>query len=447
MLDGNDNVVSRIIPVSAFTGIYSNITAYAFSEIFDMKNPNFYYQLDSSRRNIPNAQGYIDSTVSEKGHVLHNLYMVSPLQTDEDPGIMYCYRSSETANYKDYLHPLQTEKQLNSFKTKFTEAEFAKYFKNTWDLVDTSLFKPDMIQSMRYIGASGRLGQQSAVIAACRQIAQLEKQQQDSPMFDNSGMVKSLQSELIPLPYTLEDDLHPRCITLQELEKLSDIYDTNWGIGVGVDFADPLKDDITKGARTITSFIAKGLPGSRSDPGLHITLGDKARYIYFLVNLIHIQFNEVADVQEEMESFLFEFGSILTFCSERWGAGEMRNYCNEKDIHMELISPTYEKQRTGFNDFYRLVKSGRFKAPPTVVGGSETDDVMQEEMEAFRHDVHKKWYGSLTKKTQTGIQDDCMFSICWGLYGLREKTPDDFIAANSDLFMGTFVPDLTMLGQ
>lgn len=447
LCDSNGNIVSKIIPVSAFTGVYSNITGYAFSEIFDMTNPKFFYQLDSSRRNIPNAQGYIDSTVSEKGHVLHNLYTASPLQTNEDPGIMYCYRFSDKANYDDYLHPCMTQKQLNSFRTKFTEAEFARYFKNTWDLLDTSVFKPAMIMSMRYIGASGQLGKQAEILSTCQQIVKLKHEQDQNPLFDNSGMIKSLQSDLVSLPYTLEDNMQPRSISLAELEKLSDTFDTNWGIGVGVDFADPLKDDVTRGARTMVSFIAKGLPGSRSDPQLHITLGDKARYIYFLLNLVHSPFNEPSDVQESMENFTYEFGNILTFCSERWGAGEMRKYCEEKDIQLELISPTYERQRTGFNELYRLVKSGRFKAPPTVVTGSDTEDVMQEEMEAFRHDVHKKWYGSLTKKTQTGVQDDCMFSLCWGLFGLREKTPDDFMSVNNDVFMGQFVPDSSISGK
>ncbi len=72
--DAEGNVKSIIKPISSFTGIVSNITGYTFSEIFAMKNPRFFTQLDGSIRNIPNALGCIDSTVSDKNHVLYKIY-------------------------------------------------------------------------------------------------------------------------------------------------------------------------------------------------------------------------------------------------------------------------------------------------------------------------------------------------------------------------------------
>jgi hypothetical protein len=56
-----NKVESFIRAISSFSGIVSNITGYTFSEIFDMKNPKFFVQLDGSTRNIPNALGVIDS--------------------------------------------------------------------------------------------------------------------------------------------------------------------------------------------------------------------------------------------------------------------------------------------------------------------------------------------------------------------------------------------------
>jgi len=445
--DSNGNTVSKIMAVSAFTGIYSNITAFAFTEIFDMTNPKFFYQLDSSRRNIANSQGYIDSTVSEKGHVLHDLYENSPLRNDTDPGILFIYRYSEKANQGDYLHPCNTQKQLNSFKAKFIEAEFARYFKNTWDLIDTAVFRPGMISAMRYIGYGNVLGANGQVQSDCRRMAELRNEEENHPERDNSGMIKSIECGLKPLPYNLIEDLHPRSMTANEAAMMSDIYDTNWALGVGADLADPLKDDTTRGARTILSFILKGLPGSRSDPHLHLTLKDQARYIYLLAHLQHIESNEPEDIQAALEDFIYEFGSIQTLCSERWGAATLRSYCEEKGIGYEFISPVYEKQRTGFNAFYRLVKSGYFKAPPTAVHGSETEDIMEEEMLAFRHDPHKKWYGSMTKKNPSGIQDDVMFSLCWNLYGLQNITPDDFVAHTGSMFMGAFIPGKSLIGK
>ena len=441
------DVVSRIIAVSAFTGIYSNITSYSFTELFDMKNPNFFYQLDSSRRNIPNSQGYIDSTVSEKEHVLYTLYEASPLRTNADPGILFCYRFSNRAMQDDYLHPCNTQKQLDSFRTKFTAAEFAKYFKNTWTLEDISVFKPATILAARYIGYNGVLGMQSHILKNCQMIHALEQEQQEDDLRDNRSQIDLLKSEMVPLPYELQLDFHPACISLHDLQHLGDLYDTNWAVGVGVDFADPLKDDTNKGAQTIMAFIVKGLPGSRTNPDLHLTMKDNARYVYFLIHLLHIKNNEPSEVQEKLEDFSYEFGSIQTFCSERWGAGELRKYCSENNIQIELISPTYDKQRTGFNEFYRLVQSGLFKLPATVVAGKEEEDILHEELIAFRHDVHKKWFGSLTKATAKGVQDDVMFAICWGLFGLREVTPDQFGTHNGAIFMGATVSNKDLVGE
>ncbi len=441
------DVVSKIVAVSAFSGIYSNITAYAFSELFDMTNPKFFYQLDSSRRNIPNSQGYIDSTVSEKGHVLHTLYEASPLVTNKDPGIHFCYRFSMRAMEADYLHPCNTQKQLDSFRTKFTPAEFARYFKNTWTLTDTSLFKPAMVMAARYIGYNNVLGLHSSILKNCQMIVKLEEQQEVDGLIDNKSQIELLESEMEPLPYSLQQDFHPTCISKDELAYLGDLYDTNWAIGVGLDLADPLKDEITKGAQSMITFTVKGLPGSRSQPDLHLTLEGKARYIYFLIHLVHLKSNEAAEAQENIETFSYEFGAVQTLCSERWGASSLKSYCEESNIQIELISPTYERQRTGFNEFYRLVQTGLLKIPQTAVEGKETEDVLNEELLAFRHDVHKKWYGSLTKNTKNGIQDDSMFAQCWGLYGLRELTPDDFGAQNDDIFMGQVINDKELVGD
>ena len=451
MRDGAGNIASKIMAVSAFTGIFSNITAFAFSEIFDMTNPKFFYQLDSSRRNIPNAQGYIDSTVSEPGHVLHNLYKASPLQNNTDPGILFCYRHSKEADYRDYLHPMQTQKQLNSFKAKFTTAQFAKYFKNLWDVTDTAVYNEATIRSMQYIGYNGELGSQHHIINALSRVVKLEQEQEEGAgLVDNRSVIESAMQGLNPLPYSLEENYQPQHASIVDLQTLGSVYDTHWGLGVGLDLADPLKDDTTKGARTILTMLAKGLPGSLSDPEMHLKMassGIAPRYIYFLLHLAVIETNEIADVKFMLDNLLGEFGGINNLCCERWGAADMRNFCDENMITLELISPTYERQRAGFNPMYTAVKTGHFKSPEVIIPGSRDESILHEEMIAFRHDVAKKWYGSITKKHQDGVQDDCMFSLAWGMYGLRELTPDDFESHFGDIFMGTVIPGKGLVGN
>jgi hypothetical protein len=64
---------SEIKTISSFSGIVSNINSYTFSEMFQMVKVDFFVQLDGSIRNIPNAMGCIDSTVSSKQHQLWRL--------------------------------------------------------------------------------------------------------------------------------------------------------------------------------------------------------------------------------------------------------------------------------------------------------------------------------------------------------------------------------------
>ena len=449
--DAAGNIVSKIMAVSAFTGIYSNITAFAFSEIFDMTNPKFFYQLDSSRRNIPNAQGYIDSTVSEIGHVLHNLYEASPLRKNADPSILFFYKFSKEAHFQDYLHPMQTQKQLDSFKAKFTPAEFAKYFKNVWNLDDTAVYDRPLIESMQYIGADGELGQQNVIYSTLKRVHKLRAESTESNgMIDNRSVIDAAMSGLIPAPYKLQDNLQPHPASLVDLHNLSSLYDTQWGLGIGLDLADPLKDDITLGARSMLTLIAKGLPGSASEPDLHLKLknsGHTPRYIYFLLHLAEIETHEIADVKMIIDLLLGDFGHINTLCVERWGAADLRHFCDENMINLQLISPTYEKQRAAFNPMYTAIKTGYFKAPAVVIPGAREESIIEEEMFAFRHDAVKKWYGSPTKRTKTGIQDDSVFSMAWGFYGLLEVTPDEFESHQGNIFMGSVQQNSDLIGR
>jgi len=174
--DSNGQIASSIRSVSAFSGILSNITAYNFTELFQQKNPTFFNQLDGSRRNIANAQAYIDSTVSDKGHTLHRLYEASPLKSNKDPGILFVYRFSKEALEKDYIHPMMTQKQLESFRVKFIPADFARFFKNTWELEETAVFSPAVIRSMHYIGFQGQLGYQQQIVNSCAKIVKHENE-------------------------------------------------------------------------------------------------------------------------------------------------------------------------------------------------------------------------------------------------------------------------------
>jgi hypothetical protein len=131
-------IVSSFQPISTYSGIVSNITGYTFSEMFDMKDPKFFVQLDGSVRNIINALGTIDSTVSTKDHVLYRLYKGTIKQ--EDKLTYFSYRCAPNADPDEYWHPLMTKDQLDSYRRKFPPADFDRYFRNVWELESGKLF-------------------------------------------------------------------------------------------------------------------------------------------------------------------------------------------------------------------------------------------------------------------------------------------------------------------
>ena len=128
--DESDNIGSIIRPISSFSGIVSNITGYTFSEIFDMKNPKFFTQLDGSIRNIPNALGVIDSTVSTKDHILYNLF--SSFAEQKTKTLYFSYRCSNKGVADDFWNPNMNQQDLDDYKVKFLPADFDRYFRNIW---------------------------------------------------------------------------------------------------------------------------------------------------------------------------------------------------------------------------------------------------------------------------------------------------------------------------
>jgi len=152
---GRHGVECVIRSISTMSGIKSNITGYTFSEMFDMKNPKFFVQLDGSVRNIPNALGVIDSTVSEKTHILHQMY--KSVREGKLQSVYFSYRRSVNAVEEDYWNPNMDTMQLNDYKEKFPFGEFERYFQNLWEAGTVQVFTDEMVDAMGILGADGNV--------------------------------------------------------------------------------------------------------------------------------------------------------------------------------------------------------------------------------------------------------------------------------------------------
>lgn len=428
-------VLSAIRSISSFNGIVSNITGYTFSEMFDMKNPKFFTQLDGSTRNVPNALGVIDSTVSDKSHVLYKMY--EAVTDGSLKQVHFSYRCSPYAESRDYYHPQMTQAQLDSYKHKFPPAEFDRYFKNLWDAGSIRFFTDEQIDAIGYWGVDNNIGNHAELIARLEAIhGRMNAVQGYRNIIDENKLsetnshvaylmnsterpLKTLQESLVPVSntYMLQDRLGSlRFADATDLAALSDLFNTDWSIHAGLDRADPMAVNVA--TRTVLTVVAKGLPGSRA--GMNVQNVEKeVPYIYVVVGMVTFKEHNLDDIKNAILEANYCLDGIDTFCSERWGAWDLSQWSFDNGIECELVSPTYERQRACFNEFYNCVVQGRFKCPAIPIHGSREEDVFREEIRLFTHDPLKKWFGSPEKHSPTGVQDDTMYATGWAMYGGR----------------------------
>jgi hypothetical protein len=346
--DAEGNVKSIIKPISSFTGIVSNITGYTFSEIFAMKNPRFFTQLDGSIRNIPNALGVIDSTVSDKSHVLYKLY-VNALVEKKTKKVFFSYRSSRMpdGDHNDFWHPYMTREQLDDYRAKFPFGEFERYFLNLWEAGQVRVFKDPHIEEIYAFGYDGHILNHKDLRAILTKKAELmeaiaayaQKGNKDMIVVELNQKIDELLGKIVPVDtiYRLFDQSDaPTMLSLKELNELGDKLDTDWAVSAGSDFGDPYAQDGR--ARTILTLIAKGLPGSRSNPNVWLQDVASPPYIYFIIGFFHIKDHSLGAVKDILDAAHNEYEGLDSYCSERFGNWDVQAWCEERGIMLSLSS-------------------------------------------------------------------------------------------------------------
>lgn len=434
--DPHGNIVSTIKAISSFSGIVSNITGYTFSEIFDMKDPRFFVQLDGSTRNTVNALGTIDSTVSSKDHILHRLYQA--YQSSSDRTLFFHYRRSPEGDYKDFWHPKNTQQQLNAYYYRFPAQDFNKYFKNIWNIGSGKLFSKYVVDSIFYMkDAQSDITDFEAPVELCKQREDLKTKHDNQDRRKNKGglrrrtktkgkinltyaeQISSIEKKLIPVDNYCQMNWNgvPRTVSAEELTEIGEVLDTDWAILAGCDRADPMAQDGE--ARTINVYVAKGLPGSRSNKKFYLEMTDVPEYVYFLVYVDHVVDSSLEGIKNSLRMIYNSFDGIDSFCAERWGIWDLAPWCEDLDIVFEAIFPNFEKQRKAFSEIYTIARSGRLKSPIVYVQGSQSENILEEEMKSFDYDPQLQKYKSPQKNDRGGVQDDCIFSLAWCIYGGR----------------------------
>ena len=462
IVDEQGHVKSMIRSISSFSGIVSNITGYTFSEIFDMKNPKFFVQLDGSIRNIPNALGVIDSTVSAKDHILYRLY--TNYISNKTSTVFFSYRYSRKGVQEDYWNPNMDNAQLDDYRTKFPFGEFERYFLNMWNAGGLKVFNEEMFFETNVIGADGYQLNHETIqqILDDRKksvdvLMDLQEKKRDN--FDATRSIDAISSkikvyenrlQLVDSVYQLKDSYsRPKICTAKTLCAIGDMFKTDFSIHVGLDLSDPFAKKHR--ARSIVTCIAKGLPNSRDNIFSSSMDAMSPRYIYFLLALDSSEMyadkslDRIKDFLEELD---MEYDGLDTLCSERYGAWDMAQWCEERNVTFEPVHPNYERQKEAFNELYLIIDQGRFKSPKLIVPGTKDNNILKEELLMFDHDSQLKWFGSPEKADSHGVQDDSVFSLMWCIYGGRFTTSDQFRMRNSEARdFGTFMQTEKLIGR
>jgi hypothetical protein len=427
-------VISLLRCISSFSGIVSNISGYTFSEIFDMKNPRFFVQLDGSIRAMPNALGVIDSTVSSKLHVLYNLY--DGARSGKLKEVYFSYRYSQDGDQQDFWNPNTTQTQLNDYRVKFPFGEFERYFGNLWSAGHKRIFSEAMVEAWEYIGADGKVGNHGEIIQLIeesnkksKQIAEFVESQNVGAVLEQMGNMDNIYDRLTPISslYSLNSEFGtPRRASLQELNSLGNYFKTGWSIGVGIDRADPMKS--RSSARSMFICVAKGLPGSLTNPFMYLATDSSniPYYLYILLHIANVESSSLEDLKSEIALCNEEYDGIDMVCGERWGMWDLATWCEEQSIATDIIFPTYDRQRDAFAEVFLAVKQGRFKSAPIRVPGWKDVNILKEEALMFDHDADKRWFGSMEKQEKFGVQDDSIFALGWGMYGIRAMGVAEF---------------------
>jgi hypothetical protein len=402
---------------------------------------------------MPNAFGVIDSTVSDKLHVLYQLY--HGWLTGKTSTVFFSYRHSKLGAIEDYWNPNMDKEQLNDYQAKFPFGEFEKYFLNLWSAGHIKVFSEEMIDEAGYIGIDSEYMNHKPLHGAIKQKYNLLNQKSermekgfmdDVPELDEQ--ITKIESRMMPVDkvYFLKNHQNiPTMAIVDNLDTLGTLLDTDWSVGAGIDMADPMA--VRSRARTIVTLIAKGLIGSRSNPFLYDVEGATPHYIYFLIHAISVENHSLEVIKTLLDHCAEEFDGLDTLCGERWGIWDMTPWCEERDITFDPIYPTYDRQREGFKELFTLMDQGRLKVPPLGIAGSKQDDIFREEASIFDHDPDKRWFGSPEKEEKYGIQDDFIYSLSWSIYGMRFLNTTDFRPRRGDMSFGVFVENKELLGK
>ena len=413
---GPKSIECELVPVATATGLLTGTTAAFFTELHEQKDSSFFEDLYSSLRGIPNGIALVDTTVADKGHIVHKLW---DNFRDGDTMIYFDYNGSKTLANRN---PEITKEYLEHQKNLMTPAKFRKYFYNLWDDVNTDTLSSEAIRKFGIAGvrvSGGEIYGQSqemdnllsALIVVESERDELVKQKVDATHLMES--IKDLESKFI-----LMDHLYSIPATADDVANIEKLFKTSLSVFIGMDRAGMTR----KGHdRTVVPCFGIG-------PLNEIT------NIVFLLDMFIPLDDSMPILQERIINWKNEFGLIEKITLEKYETKDLARWCEDTDVCNEVAYseayPSIPRKREIFVPTWQYMSNGYFKAPtvPYYVDSSgrihegfttNKADIFCEEAGVFIFDEERGVFRAQEKgKGRVGtIKDDTMYGTAWGISG------------------------------
>lgn len=439
MLDDMGDPASKIMCGTAHTGIYSGATGYAFSEMFEMQNPEFFSQLDGSMRIVKNGLGVLDSTVSPKTHILYQLY--NNFLTGSDPLVYFSYRCSPLGDYRDFWNPEYTQQMLDSYKAKSVLTSFPRYFQNLWSAGSDRLIDDEFVEEMYYVGDRRDIGNRDLLSKSIVQIEDLKLRigQTGADIAARNNYLRQIQaaqSSLVPVDEKYRLTQNGDCCYADSsvLAEMGDFYDTDWAVLVGLDRADPARK---KGnARSMMTATAKGMIGSRTRKD--IAWQSVQNYLYLRLYIGNMTGDSLEEIKLALNFLHGLYDGIDMFTAEKFATWDLTTWADDYGVPIIIIAPSSSAQREAFTEYQQIFRTGRIKSPVVPIHGSNSDDIQREELQHFMAEEKGSScvFGSDEKDKTGGVQDDFVYADAWGIYGGRNIGVERFYARGGKISFG-----------
>lgn len=396
----------RAVPTSV--GLLPGTTRAIFTELHNLQDTKFFYDLWSSLRNVPNAMVLVDTTVARPGHLVHNLWQT--FVKGEDPKIYFHHYADK------HYNPEMTEEELNHFRQTMPEVLFNMYFRNRWEDAAGSLFPIERIMEMGVCGIDGKIAPPTPELTAF--VKELREYEIKRNNYQRGGIdiafmnreIAALERRLVPV-----SSLYKMPATGEDLAKIGRTFGCNFIIGVGLDRA---MRQAKHPGRTVMSCVARGVVTEETS-------------LYFILDIYIPQDQDtLPNLADKYLEWSREYGWIDKVAIESYMGQDFYDWVSDKALKAEKCSPTYAAQRPVFFSMSNIVDSGQIKCPPVPYytddegrlyrGFTNKNDVFREEMEMFNFipgETEKTGkFGSPEKHKKSGVQDDTIYSVGWAIY-------------------------------